>query len=63
MKKYGLDKKTLTQVSTAVNQYSSFGIENTTFKTDYIHLYVITHLIFIYTGPLRVSQKVDLLEY
>jgi len=41
MKKYGLDKKTLTQVSTAVNQYSSFGIENTTFKTDYIHLYVM----------------------
>jgi len=41
MKKFTLDKKILDQVVSANNDYSSFGLENSPNKIDYIHLYVM----------------------
>ena len=40
-KRYTIDEKVFTQVVEASNRFSSFGIEQTNFKTDYIHLYVM----------------------
>ena len=40
-KRYGIDEKVFTQVVEASKRFSNFGIEQTTFKTDYIHLYVM----------------------
>ena len=40
-KRYGIDEKVFTQVVEASKRFSSFGIEQTNFKTDYIHLYVM----------------------
>ena len=41
MKKYSLDKKVLEQVLSANKDYSSFGLENSPSKIDYIHLYIM----------------------
>ena len=41
MKKFTLDKKILDQVVSANKDYSSFGLENSPNKIDYIHLYVM----------------------
>ena len=41
MKKYTLDKKALEQVMSANKDYSSFGLENSPKKIDYIHLYIM----------------------
>ena len=40
-KRYTIDEKVFTQVVEASKRFSSFGIEQTNFKTDYIHLYVM----------------------
>ena len=40
-KKYNIEKKLLTQVTEASTRYSSFGIEQTDYQIDYIHLYVM----------------------
>jgi len=40
-KKYSIEDKLLTQVTEASKRFSGFGIEQTNFKTDYMHLYVM----------------------
>ena len=41
MKRFTLDKKIFDQVTSANKDYSSFGIENSPNKIDYIQLYVM----------------------